>query len=93
MIRALRYPVRHIGSELRSLLLSLAETVLRGWHAISPAFGVHCRFAPTCSMYAAEALRRHGILRGGALSVRRLCRCNSLCAGGHDPVPEVNRIF
>jgi putative membrane protein insertion efficiency factor len=46
-----------------------------------------CRFQPSCSDYALEALRRHGALRGGWLTVRRLCRCNPFGGSGHDPVP------
>ena len=50
-----------------------------------------CRFAPTCSHYAAEAIRQHGALRGGALALRRLLRCTPLSAGGFDPVPPAPR--
>jgi putative membrane protein insertion efficiency factor len=46
-----------------------------------------CRFSPTCSHYAAEAVRQHGALRGGWLALRRLVRCTPLSAGGIDPVP------
>ena len=54
----------------------------------SPWVGWHCRFTPSCSAYALQALRSHGTLRGTRLTVRRLLRCQPLCAGGHDPVPE-----
>ena len=47
-----------------------------------------CRFTPTCSAYAVEALERHGALLGTALTVWRVLRCNPLCKGGYDPVPE-----
>lgn len=46
-----------------------------------------CRFTPTCSQYAIEALRRHGPLKGSWLTARRILRCNPYCRGGHDPVP------
>jgi len=46
-----------------------------------------CRFEPTCSVYAMQALRDHGALRGSWLTVTRLCRCHPFCEPGHDPVP------
>lgn len=54
----------------------------------SPLLGRNCRFAPTCSSYALEALNRHGFLRGGGMAIRRLGRCQPLVDGGYDPVPE-----
>jgi len=54
---------------------------------LSPWFGSHCRFTPTCSHYALDALRGHGALRGSWLSLKRIGRCHPWCAGGHDPVP------
>ncbi len=55
--------------------------------AISPLFGRRCRFLPTCSEYASEALIRHGPVRGGALAVNRFCRCHPFGGSGYDPVP------
>jgi putative membrane protein insertion efficiency factor len=57
---------------------------------ISPLLGPNCRFHPTCSHYAIEAIARHGVLKGGYLSVRRLIKCQPLHGGGFDPVPEKN---
>lgn len=47
-----------------------------------------CRFTPTCSQYAIEAITVHGALKGSFLSIKRILRCNPLCKGGYDPVPE-----
>lgn len=54
---------------------------------ISPMLPPSCRFYPTCSEYAVEALSQHGALKGGWLTLRRLGRCHPFCAGGVDPVP------
>jgi len=54
---------------------------------ISPLLGRHCRFAPSCSRYAMEALRVHGVFRGSVLAVWRIVRCNPLGRSGYDPVP------
>jgi len=54
---------------------------------ISPLLGNRCRFAPSCSQYAMEALRVHGVFRGTALAVWRILRCNPFGRSGYDPVP------
>jgi hypothetical protein len=54
---------------------------------LSPLLPQACRFHPSCSEYAEQALARHGAWRGGWLTVRRLCRCGPWHAGGYDPVP------
>lgn len=58
--------------------------------------GLHppcCRFYPTCSQYALEAVRRFGVLKGCWLAFKRILRCNPFCKGGIDPVPETFSIF
>ena len=59
--------------------------------AISPWLGMNCRFQPTCSEYAIEALRRHGVFRGTWLAVKRIGRCHPWGGSGYDPVPGAGR--
>lgn len=54
---------------------------------LSPSLGSACRFEPSCSAYALQALERHGAAGGSYLTLRRLVRCHPWCDGGHDPVP------
>lgn len=70
------------------LLLALLAGYRR-W--LSPLLGPRCRFAPTCSGYAVDAVARHGAARGGWLAVRRLARCHPFHPGGLDPVPPPRR--
>ena len=77
--------------ELRTLV-DLPRRALLGLigayrYAISPLLGPHCRFHPSCSAYAAEALERHGLVRGSGLALRRILRCHPYHPGGLDPVP------
>ena len=55
--------------------------------AISPLTPPSCRFTPTCSSYALEALEKYGAARGSWMAIRRLLRCHPFCKGGYDPVP------
>lgn len=56
------------------------------WY-VSPMLPSACRFEPTCSEYGYQAIEKYGIMRGGAMAVWRVLRCNPFCKGGYDPVP------
>ena len=69
---------------MKKLLLSLIRFYRR---SISPLFPPSCRFVPTCSQYALEAIEKYGALKGGWMAFRRILRCNPFHKGGYDPVP------
>jgi putative membrane protein insertion efficiency factor len=73
---------------VRPLAFALSLPVRLYRVTLSPLIGHNCRYQPTCSAYALEALERHGALRGGWLTVRRLARCHPWGGDGYDPVPE-----
>lgn len=77
-------PWRFILGIPRNILV--ATVLLYRW-GVSPMLGANCRFAPSCSAYAVEAIRMHGALRGGWMAARRVMRCHPLGGGGYDPVP------
>ena len=72
---------------MRQILIALIK-VYR--YAISPYLAPSCRYTPTCSSYAIEAIERHGIFRGSWLALRRVSRCHPWHEAGYDPVPENN---
>ena len=73
-----------IGRGIGKVLILLIKGYKRG---ISPLLGQHCRFHPTCSEYALQAVEKYGPLRGGFMALRRFLRCNPFHKGGYDPVP------
>ena len=75
------------GAVSRTIVAGLVLLVRGYQKLISPLIGPHCRFAPTCSQYAIEALAQHGVVRGLGLAVRRILRCHPFAEGGLDPVP------
>lgn len=83
--RSLGQKIYYQLHRLLILFLSLPIHFYRG--AISPLFPPSCRFMPTCSQYALEALRKHGAIKGTRLAIRRIFRCHPWGGGGYDPVP------
>lgn len=72
---------------MRYLAQRVALQTLRAYKwAVSPMFPAACRYTPTCSEYAMEAIERHGVLRGGLKAAARLLRCHPFVKGGYDPV-------
>ena len=70
---------------MRKILIA----VIKGYsYLISPLLGNNCRYYPSCSSYAQEALEKHGALRGSWLAVKRILRCHPFHPGGFDPVPD-----
>ncbi len=71
------------------MIRSIFISILRGYqYLISPLLGNRCRFYPSCSEYMIEAVQRFGIFKGMYLGFKRLGRCQPMCEGGVDPVPE-----
>jgi putative membrane protein insertion efficiency factor len=84
-MRALRALARLGGRAAALLLLVLIQAYRM---LLSPLLGGCCRYEPSCSAYASEAVTRHGAVRGAWLAIRRVLRCHPLRPGGYDPVPS-----
>jgi putative membrane protein insertion efficiency factor len=88
---AMSHPTRNPASDERPARSPFVLLLLGLIHAyrfvLSPLLGPRCRYLPTCSEYALEALNRHGLWRGARLAVRRILRCHPWGGSGHDPVP------
>lgn len=80
--------MKRVVSHARALVAAILLAPIRVWsRVISPALPPRCRYYPSCSRYAEEAIREHGALRGVGLAAWRVARCNPFSAGGFDPVP------
>jgi len=79
----------------RSLAQKVLMGLVRGYQLLlSPWLQTGCRYRPTCSAYAMQALAKHGAYAGTYLAAARILRCNPFCLGGHDPVPDqMPRLF
>ena len=72
-------------------MTKLVISLIRAYqYLISPLIGPSCRFYPSCSQYAVESIKIHGVFKGIYLAVNRVLRCHPGCKGGYDPVPEIN---
>jgi hypothetical protein len=72
---------------ISNLIVYLATSLIKVYkYAVSPILPSSCRFYPSCSEYAIDALKKYGLLRGSWLTLKRIARCHPLSAGGHDPV-------
>ena len=77
---------------VRDLPVIMLIALIRSYQAmVRPLLIGSCKFCPTCSEYAIESLRLHGIRRGSLLALRRICRCHPFTPGGIDPVPDPDR--
>ncbi|MEY4643004.1 MAG: hypothetical protein RLZZ227_2998 [Pseudomonadota bacterium] len=87
LLRGMPHPTR-IDKAQGFAVRSLSAGIRAYQVVLSPVFGTQCRFYPTCSQYALDAIACHGAGKGLLLTIGRIARCNPLCEGGHDPVPE-----
>ena len=84
-------PVTADDKGMAQALSYALRQMIRGYRRfVSPLLGQHCRFYPSCSEYAYQAIAKHGVARGGLLAVKRLLRCHPFHPGGVDHVPDVS---
>ena len=70
-------------------LTYIAYLIVKAYQVVvSPFLGANCRYNPTCSAYALEALKKFGIIKGGLLTIKRIAKCHPWGGSGHDPVPK-----
>ncbi|MEY4763478.1 MAG: hypothetical protein RI907_151 [Pseudomonadota bacterium] len=84
LLRTFAAALARLPQRLLIGLVKAYRLLLKAW------IGNACRFEPSCSAYALQALERHGAAKGSLLSAKRLLRCHPYCQGGHDPVPETS---
>ncbi|MEE9570715.1 MAG: membrane protein insertion efficiency factor YidD [Gammaproteobacteria bacterium] len=76
-------------SKLSNIFARIVVGLIRAYqYLLSPWLGPHCRYSPSCSEYAVQAIRLHGSLHGGWLTIKRLARCHPWATSGYDPVPS-----
>lgn len=85
MMKLLRYVWDNV---IKAAIAGIFLLLVRGYQLLlSPMLGASCRYTPTCSQYAIEAIRKYGPFRGGWLAIRRIAHCHPWGGHGHDPVP------
>ena len=76
-------------STMKNIIVAPFIVLIRGYQRfISPLFPASCRYNPTCSHYTVEALKTHGLIRGGWMAIKRIASCNPWGGNGYDPVPS-----